>query len=167
MFFAQELFLSSDVQRGARGSCCCCCFLTTKLWRLVFWGFFCFTGVSTSVSDHMDQRPRWWRGGGGLAQTSLSAANTLHPSTLAAHILFTLCSGRSPSKHITRAAITLWKKRDSATTDTRLATCTCCHTWAKRAVSGLWLSAPRTAHCHFLSFLRFSSTRHRETLTSR
>lgn len=44
VFFAQELFLSSDVQRGAGGSCCCCCccFLTTKLWRLVFWGFFLF-----------------------------------------------------------------------------------------------------------------------------
>lgn len=41
-----------------------------------------------------------------LAQTSVSAANTLHPSMLAARLSFTLCSRPTPSKHITKAEIT-------------------------------------------------------------
>lgn len=41
-----------------------------------------------------------------LAQTSVSTANTLHPSMLAARLSFTLCSRPTPSKHITKAEIT-------------------------------------------------------------
>lgn len=41
-----------------------------------------------------------------LAQTSVSAANTLHPSTLATRLSFTLCSRQTPSKHITKAEVT-------------------------------------------------------------
>lgn len=64
------------------------------------------TGVSTSVSDHMDQRPRMNNVCRALAQTSVSTANTLHPSVLAARLSFTLCSRPTPSKHITEAEIT-------------------------------------------------------------
>lgn len=89
-----------------------------KPWRLTLSrGYFFFpnykalgflTGVSTSVSDHMDQRPRRNNVCRVLAQTGISTANTLHPSTLAARLLFTLCSRHMPSEHIIKAEITLW-----------------------------------------------------------
>lgn len=41
-----------------------------------------------------------------LAKTSVSTANALHPSVLAARLSFTLCSRRTPSKRITKAEIT-------------------------------------------------------------
>lgn len=72
------------------------------------------TAVSTSVSDHMDQRPRRNNVCRDLAQTSVRTANTLHPSMLAARLLFTLCSRHMPSKHITKAEITFWNAISTA-----------------------------------------------------
>jgi len=45
-----------------------------------------------------------------LAQTSIRIASPPHPSMLAARLSFTLCSRSAPSKHITKAGITLGRR---------------------------------------------------------
>lgn len=88
--------------------------MTSNVEQGVVWVFLNYkalgflTGVSTSVSDHMDQRPRRNNVCRALAQTGTSTANTLHPSMLAASLLFKLCSRHMPSKRIIKAEITLW-----------------------------------------------------------
>lgn len=80
-----------------------------------------FPGVSTSASDHMDQWPRrrerdknkWKPVWGNLAARSVAAANTLHPTIHPRRqpIFYShsAVGNHSPSKHITKAPITLQK----------------------------------------------------------